>query len=236
MNPLTKLVEAALFSATRPLTLTELRALEPNATKAELHDALADLARAYDEGGHGVEVVEIGGGYQTLTRPELAEAITEARIVHRPRKLSAAAMETLAIIGYRQPVGRAEIEEIRGVAADGVLRSLLERGLVDIVGRAEGLGRPLLYGTTQRFLEMVGLNDPSELPRLDELSVALRPIDQVFPELGERAAASSPEPGEDQSPVLGDGDDPLEVQSPERGDGADAIEASPSLSQGGAVG
>ncbi len=85
-------------------------------------------------------------------------------------------METLAIIAYRHPVGRAEIEEIRGVAADGVLRSLQERGFVVVTGRSEGLGRPLLYGTTPRFLQMLGLTEISELPRLDQLSVALRPL------------------------------------------------------------
>ena len=92
-------------------------------------------------------------------------------------------METLAIIAYRQPVGRAEIEEIRGVAADGVLKSLQERGLIDVAGRGEGLGRPLLYGTTSSFLEMIGLGDLVELPRLDQLSVALRPLGDQMPGL-----------------------------------------------------
>ncbi|MBI3082571.1 MAG: SMC-Scp complex subunit ScpB, partial [Gemmatimonadetes bacterium] len=105
-----------------------------------------------------------------------AEAIAQAQLVQRPRRLSVAAMETLAIIGYRQPVGRAEIEEIRGVAVDGVLRLLQERGLIDVVGRGEGLGRPLLYGTTLAFLELLGLKSLSELPRLEELSVALKPL------------------------------------------------------------
>ena len=88
-------------------------------------------------------------------------------------------METLAIIAYRQPVGRAEIEEIRGVAADGVLRLLAERGLIDVVGRSEALGRPLLYGTTPAFLEMLGLRDLAGLPRAEELTVALTPPERV---------------------------------------------------------
>ena len=93
----------------------------------------------------------------------------------RAPQLTAAALETLAIIAYRQPVGRAEIEEIRGVSAGGVLRSLHERGLIEVVGRGEGLGRPLLYGTTPLFLEQLGLRDLAELPRAEELTIALRP-------------------------------------------------------------
>jgi segregation and condensation protein B len=90
-------------------------------------------------------------------------------------------METLAIIAYRQPVGRAEIEEIRGVASDGVLRLLVDRGLIDVVGRGNGLGRPLLYGTTPLFLELLGLRSAGDLPRLDELSVALTPLEPLEP-------------------------------------------------------
>ncbi len=165
-----------MFSAARPLALDELLALEPDATEQDVRDALSELQGVYDAGGHGVEVVELADGYQILTRRECADAIAQAQLVSRPRRLSVAAMETLAIIAYRQPVGRAEVEEIRGVAVDGVLRLLQERGLVDAVSRGEGLGRPLLYGTTAAFLELLGLKDLSELPRLEELSVALKPL------------------------------------------------------------
>ncbi len=175
MRPLTKLLEAALFSAARPVTFEELLALEPEAGEEEVRSGLAELKDLYDVGEHGVELVELAEGFQVLTRRECAEAIAQAQLVSRPRRLSVAAMETLAIIAYRQPVGRAEIEQIRGVAADGVLRLLQERGLIDVVARGEGLGRPLLYGTTPAFLELLGLKDLHELPRLDELSVALRP-------------------------------------------------------------
>ena len=118
--------------------------------------------------------MEIGGGWQILTRAEYTEAIERAQLAARPQRLSAAALETLAIIAYRQPIGRAEIEEIRGVAVGGVLKSLHERGLIDVVGRGEGLGRPLLYGTTPIFLEHFALRHLEELPRADELAVALR--------------------------------------------------------------
>ena len=175
MQPLTKLLEAALFSADRPVRFEELLSLDPEAGEEDVRAALTELKDLYDLGGHGVELVELAEGFQVLTRRECAEAIAQAQLVSRPRRLSVAAMETLAIIAYRQPVGRAEVEQIRGVAADGVLRLLLERGLVDVVARGEGLGRPLLYGTTAAFLELLGLKDLRELPRLDELSVALKP-------------------------------------------------------------
>jgi segregation and condensation protein B len=189
VNRLSRLLEAALFSASRPLTLAELRRLEPEAPEEEVRAALVALRLRYDEGGHGVELAELADGFQVLTRPELAEALAQAELVDRPRRLSTAAMETLAIIGYRQPVGRAEIEEIRGVASDGVLRLLVERGLIDVVGRGDGLGRPLLYGTTPLFLELLGLRNVEELPRLEELSVALTPLEPLEP-LG----AAPPEP------------------------------------------
>src|SRR5207253_2265702 len=101
--------------------------------------------------------------------------LVEAALFASPRRLSPAALETLAIIAYRQPVGRSEVDEIRGVDSGAVIDKLAERGLVEVVTRGEGLGRPLLYGTTPQFLEILGLKDLDELPRLEELSVALRP-------------------------------------------------------------
>ena len=125
--------------------------------------------------GHGVELSDAGGGWQILTRAEYTEAIERAQMAQRPARLSAAALETLAIIAYRQPIGKAEIDEIRGVNVGSILKSLLERGLIEVVGRAEALGRPLLYGTTGAFLEQFALRHLDELPRADELAVALRP-------------------------------------------------------------
>jgi segregation and condensation protein B len=181
VNQLTRLLEAALFSAARPLGVEELKTLDPAATTEDVRASLDELRDIYQNGGHGVELVELADGFQIVTRREFAEAIALAQIIQRPRKLSAAAMETLAIIAYRQPVGRSEIEDIRGVAADGVLRLLQDRGLIDVAGRSEGLGRPLLYATTPAFLEMLGLRDLTELPRAEELSVALRPPEPVEP-------------------------------------------------------
>ncbi len=176
MSPLAKLLEAALFASSRPVPLPELTALDAEAGPEAVLDALAELRAHYDhpDEGHAFELVEQGGGWQLLTRPEFTEAIERAQLAQRPQRLSAASLETLAIIAYRQPIGRAEIEEIRGVSVGGVLKALLERGLIDIIGRSEGLGRPLLYGTTPSFLEQFALRHLEELPRADELAVALR--------------------------------------------------------------
>ena len=173
MTPLAQLLEAALFSAARPLTVEELGTLDADATHADVRVALDLIREHYDFDQHGIELVELAGGYQILTRPVHAAAIERAQFSGRTPKLTAATLETLAVIAYRQPVGRAEIEEIRGVSAGGVLRSLQERGLIEVVGRSEGMGRPLLYGTTPLFLELLGLRDLSDLPKAEELTIAL---------------------------------------------------------------
>jgi segregation and condensation protein B len=175
VNPLCQLVEAALFAAARPVTLDELGLLDSDASPDEVRNALEQLREHYDFDGHGVDVVELAGGWQILSRPSFATAIERAQLSSRQPRLTAAMLETLAVIAYRQPVGRAEIEEIRGVSASGVLRALQERGLIEVTGRSEGLGRPLLYGTTPLFLELLGLPDLANLPRADELSIALEP-------------------------------------------------------------
>ena len=178
MISLVKLLEAALFASPRPIPVDELSVLAPEASPAEIASALDTLREHYDVDGHGVELAEIAGGWQILTRAEYTEAIERAQLASRPQRLSAAALETLAIIAYRQPIGRTEVEEIRGVAVGSILKSLQERALIDVVGRAEGLGRPLLYGTTPLFLEQFALRHLEELPRADELAIALRPAPQ----------------------------------------------------------
>lgn len=188
MTPLSQLLEAALFAADRPLTLEELNLLDAEASLAEVRVALDQLRDHYDFDGHGVEVAELGGGWQIVTRAGLAEAIERARVVQRSSRPTPAMLETLAVIAYRQPVGRAEIEEIRGVQASGVLRSLQERGLIEATGRGEGMGRPILYGTTPLFLELLGLADLGNLPRAEEFSISLRVPEPERPATDEGAA------------------------------------------------
>jgi segregation and condensation protein B len=188
VNPLAQLIEAALFAAPRPVAVEELQMLEPDVTLAEVRQALEQLRDHYEFDGHGVELVEMAGGFQIVSRPAFAAAIERAQLSSKPARLSAAMLETLATIAYRQPVGRAEIEEIRGVNAAGVLRTLQERGLIEVVGRGEALGRPLLYGTTALFLELLGLADLANLPKVEELSIALQPP-APLPEADQEAAA-----------------------------------------------
>ena len=188
MTPLAQLLEAAVFSASRPLTADELATLDADATPADVRVELEQLREHYDFNQHGIELVELAGGYQILTRPVYAAAIERAQFSVRTPKLTAATLETLAVIAYRQPVGRIEIEEIRGVSAAGVLRSLQERGLIEVVGRSEALGRPLLYGTTPLFLELLGLRDLADLPKAEELTIALRPHRAVAEGMDDAAA------------------------------------------------
>jgi segregation and condensation protein B len=196
VTPLAKLLEAALFASAVPVPLDALRLMSAHSEDGEstLESALAELREHYDNDGHGVELVEVAGGWQILTRPEYTEAIERAQLAARPQRLSAAALETLAIIAYRQPIGRAEIEEIRGVGAGAILKSLNERGLIDIVGRGDGLGRPLLYGTTSSFLEQFALRHLEELPRADELAIALRAPRQATPPAGSPAQENGEAP------------------------------------------
>ena len=182
MSPLAKLLEAALFASSRPLTVEELASLDAEAGEPGVRAALDEVRAEFEGDRHGVQLVEIAGGWQFLTRREHAEAIDRAAFALRPRRLSPAALETLAIIAYKQPVGRVEVDEIRGVDSGAVIDKLVERGLIEIASRGEGLGRPLLYGTTPSFLELLGLKDLDELPRLEELSVALRPPAPAEPE------------------------------------------------------
>ncbi|MDA1081444.1 MAG: SMC-Scp complex subunit ScpB [Gemmatimonadetes bacterium] len=194
MNSLAKLLEAALFASPRPIPTEELASLDKKASKAALRSALDELREHYNVDGHGVELAEQGGGWQILTRPEYTDAIERAQLAVRPHRLSGAALETLAIIAYRQPIGRAEIGEIRGVDVGAILKSLLERGLVEVVARGEGLGRPLLYGTTPLFLEQFALRHLEELPRIDELAIALRSPNAVVSGTAEAESVSTGAP------------------------------------------
>lgn len=175
LSPLARLLEAALFASSRPVPAGVLQQLDPDAPAETIAAAAEELRLHYDAHGHGVELMAVGEGWQILTRPEFTEVIERVQLAARPARLSAAALETLALVAYRQPIGRAEIEDVRGVGVGAILKSLQERGLIDVVGRGEGIGRPLLYGTTPLFLEHFSLRHLSELPRAEELAVTLRP-------------------------------------------------------------
>jgi segregation and condensation protein B len=161
-------LEALLFVVEEPLPLTKLQEIladeDPSDTQASLHE----LALSLEREGCGLMVQEVAGGYRLTTRPEAHPWIQRLQQV-KPTRLSRAALETLAIIAYKQPITRAEIEAVRGVAVDGVMRTLLERGLIRMLGRKAEAGRPILYGTSQGFLEHFGFKDLGELPSLREI-------------------------------------------------------------------
>lgn len=172
MQP-SRMIEALLFASEAPLSAADLARIDETFDEERVEGLIAELRQEYAAEERAFDIVEIAGGYQILTRPEFAHVLEKYDTVPLNARLSPAALETLAIIAYRQPVGRAEIEDIRGVGSGGVLKTLLERGLVEVVGRGEGLGRPLLYGTTRFFLEHFGFRSREELPRSDELAVIL---------------------------------------------------------------
>ncbi|MDR0787543.1 MAG: SMC-Scp complex subunit ScpB [Gemmatimonadota bacterium] len=168
-----RMVEALLFASEAPLSAADLARVDESLNEDLVEEIIAGLREEYESTDRAFGIVEIAGGYQILTRPEYAFVLDRFETVPTTARLSAAALETLAIIAYRQPVGRAEVEEIRGVSAGGVLKTLAERNLIEVVARGEGLGRPLLYGTTRFFLEHFGFRTLAELPRSDELDVIL---------------------------------------------------------------
>jgi segregation and condensation protein B len=183
---LKRILEAVLFSAQKPLSLKDLRDVFAAAVEhaegdetvrglkkvkeADLTEALEGLAKDHDQGQHSYRLTCVAGSWQFVTQPEYAPWL-KALVGHRarPPRLSQPALETLAIIAYRQPITRTEIEQVRGVNVDGVMQTLVERALVEQVGRAEVVGRPMTYGTTPLFLEYFGLRSLEDLPAADEL-------------------------------------------------------------------
>ncbi len=161
------ILESLLFAAGEPVSLARLGAVLDTVTRDELKRALSALGSEYAQSGRGIALEEVAGGYQLRTRPEFAPHIRKL-LASKPPRLSRSLLETLAIVAYRQPITRPEIEELRGVDSGGVLETLLERRLVKIAGRKEAPGRPLLYATTSEFLEVFALKDLDSLPDLKE--------------------------------------------------------------------
>jgi segregation and condensation protein B len=161
-------IEALLFASETPLTAERMAEILPDIEKTEIVSLLRGLTQEYEVRGGGICLWEVAGGFQFRTRTDLAPWIRKLK-AGRPAMLSAAALETLAVVAYRQPLVKAEIDRIRGVDASGALKGLLEKKLVRIVGRKDVPGKPIIYGTTRKFLEVFNLKDLSELPTLREL-------------------------------------------------------------------
>lgn len=198
-----QIVEAVLFASDAPLTADEIARADEMLDEDQVEDALQFLRAEYDDAARSFQIHELAEGYQILTRPEYAPYLERFDNVPRSSRLSGPALETLSIIAYRQPIGRLEVEYIRGVSAAGVIRTLQDRRLIDVVGRAEGLGRPLLYGTTGFFLQHFGFRSLEDLPRPEELPVVLRERVPLGPEEG----ADSEEDGEQEESAEGEGSD-----------------------------
>ncbi|MBI4003147.1 MAG: SMC-Scp complex subunit ScpB, partial [Nitrospira defluvii] len=201
------ILEALLFVTADPIPVTRFLALLGAVTKQEVEQALASLSHDYEQEGRGLQLAEVAGGYRIMTKAEFAPWLKRLEKVKAPSKLSRSALESLAIIAYKQPIVRAEVEQIRGVETSGVIRTLLERKLVRIVGRKEEPGRPIMYGTTKFFLEHFGLRDVSQLPplrefrELGESEQAMLPIDE-FVEVG---GESLPQPIEASTETVAEG-------------------------------
>ena len=192
----TRIVEAILFASDAPLAPGEIARADESLDEDRVEAALAALKAEYDDAGHAFELREVADGVQLMTRPEFAPYLERFDTVPRSSRLSGPALEALAIVAYRQPISRIEVEYIRGVNSTGVIRTLLERELIEGVGRGEGVGRPVLYGTTSRFMEHFGFPSMEHLPRPEELPVILRDRAPLEPESeptdGEASAEDEP--------------------------------------------
>ena len=190
MTPTPKqILEALLFASDAPVPLATLVEVMDGPDAALVSAILAELGREYEETGRGVALAEIAGGYQILSRRECAPWIEAMLRSRRKARLSRAGLETLAIVAYKQPITKVEIDGIRGVDSGGSLHTLLERNLVLIRGRSKAVGRPLLYGTTPDFLAYMGINDLTDLPELKELGSVLEERERLHGDVEETPSA-----------------------------------------------
>jgi segregation and condensation protein B len=235
------IIEALIFASPEPLTTKTLFKVLETEPQEDVQAALALLREDYERPG-GLQLVEVAGGYQIVTRPELHEYVRRLFHERTTQKLSVQALETLAVIAYRQPITAPEIAEIRGVNTSGVLNTLIDRKLVKISGRKNVVGRPFMYTTTREFLEKFGLNDISDLPKVEDLAEALGfeppgldagPVAQTmaldFGEEGAPAEAAEAasnnvehEPGLEAAAEAAEATEPIEAAAADAEEAADA--------------
>lgn len=163
-------IESLIFISEKPLLIDDLKKIFEDVEPSKIREIVETLKKELEERSSGVRIVEIAGGFQMVTAPESAETIKKFYKIKHTEKLTGPSLETLAIIAYKQPVTRIDIEAIRGVNADGVVKNLQEKGLIRIVGRKEVIGRPFVYGTTRSFLDYFGLKSLDELPKIEEFA------------------------------------------------------------------
>ncbi|OGW61072.1 MAG: SMC-Scp complex subunit ScpB [Nitrospirae bacterium RBG_16_64_22] len=206
-------LEAFLFVAPEPLSVDRMADLFDGVDREEVREALTEVRDELEVRDSGLHVVEVAGGWQMVTRPQYAPWVRRL-LSKTPARLSRAGLETLAIVAYRQPVTRAEVEQVRGVDCGGALKTLLERRLVRMLGRMDVAGRPIMYGTTQEFLQYFGLKDLSQLPSLKEfqdMADAELPLELPFGEAEGKEGGEAAPPAEERSaPAPSDSGDPGE--------------------------
>ncbi len=174
MEDIAQILEGLLFVAGEPISLDRICGILKEVDRAQIVQRLTALTEAYDQPGRGLQIVFVAGGYQMVTRPEVAPWVRELEKTTGAARLSKPGLETLAVVAYRQPATRAEIEMVRGVDSAGVLKTLMDRKLVRMVGRREAPGRPMMYGTTRSFLEYLGIGDLTALPPLEAFEETTR--------------------------------------------------------------
>lgn len=235
-----QIIENLLFITDRPLKPGRIAEVVETVNAKRVLEIIQELAKEYEETGRSIRILEIGGGYQMCTKPEYGRWVRRLYNEKMTTRLSNAALETLAIIAYKQPVTRAEMEMIRGVDVAAPLERLLERGLVRVLGKRDTIGRPMVYGTTDEFLRLFGLNKLSELPdiavfaakQVQEKQEDL-PFDEKLPPVGEPAILALEEETQDpadaffkrpknmfEEPDAAEGGAPQEAQNGPRADGA----------------
>jgi len=204
-------IETIIFISEAPIAAVELQNVLEGIDIQTIESVVEALKKEYEERNSGIKIVEVAGGYQMVTSPYYASFIKKFYKLKHSEKLTMPSLETLSIIAYKQPVTKIEIESIRGVNVDGVIKNLLEKGLIRIVGRKEVVGRPFVYGTTRSFLEYFGLNSLEELPEVEEFIQALqdREIAEITP-LGEDELENIQPKTEDHAPL---DETPMETKS-----------------------
>ncbi len=213
-KPLSFIIESLLFVAEEPLSVQQLKAILETEDADAIRSALKELADEYDRRGGGFEIKQVAGGFQFRTRSEYSEWVKKL-LKPSPAKLSRAALETLAIIAYKQPIIRADVEHIRGVDCGGVLRMLLEKKLVRVLGRKDIPGRPMIYGTTRQFLEVFNLKDLRDLPSPKEIESMGTEVDNLF-STSEDAPENQPSPRSTEAELpVADSDGRSDVQKSE---------------------
>src|SRR5438132_10530474 len=190
---LSALLEAIVYLAKEPVSLDDIHAAVPEVDANEIERTLSELIERYRTGHHGIEIREVAGGYRFSTKPEHHEVLKQfIKTQIPPMRLSLAALETLAVIAYRQPVTVPEIQDIRGVHASSVIKTLLDKKLITTAGRKEVLGRPILYKTTREFIVHFGLKDIDELPSMEEFEELIKTQAAAEEEIVESSELSSP--------------------------------------------